>query len=365
MRTPDLSPEAQRELDAVEAALANRPVPGDLADWADLVAELRDERPQIDPGFATRLDGRDWAAGTGKPKRGRRARFALVPAFAASLLLAVAVSTSLLSGGGSDGPDRFTGGGSDEAAVSEDSGAGSGAGSVAAPEVAGDPAERLVERGASLLLAVAPEKLDPVAARVQSIAEAAGGYVQSSSMSSSGEGGGGNFDLRIPVERLDRTVGELARLGKVRERSQSSQDITAVAVSARDQLEDAQAERRSLLVDLREATGDRERLRLRARLRAVSREIASARAALRNAENRAAFALVSVALTGDPELGDGQSGAGSGWTPGDAWRDAGRILEVAAGVLLIAFAVGLPLGLVAAAGWLAFRLLTRRRRALG
>ena len=50
---------------------------------------------------------------------------------------------------------------------------------------------------------------------------------------------------------------------------------------------------------------------------------------------------------------------GSAWTPGDALHDAGRVLEVAAGVALIALAVAVPVGLLGAAAWAAVRLLAR------
>jgi hypothetical protein len=55
----------------------------------------------------------------------------------------------------------------------------------------------------------------------------------------------------------------------------------------------------------------------------------------------------------------GRSGA---WTPGDAVDDAGRILEVAAGVLLVAAALLAPLALLAAIGVAGARSTRRRRR---
>jgi ABC-type phosphate/phosphonate transport system permease subunit len=54
--------------------------------------------------------------------------------------------------------------------------------------------------------------------------------------------------------------------------------------------------------------------------------------------------------------------APGGWTPRDAWHDALRVLEVAAGIALIAFAVALPLVLLGAPAWIATRRLTQRRR---
>ena len=55
--------------------------------------------------------------------------------------------------------------------------------------------------------------------------------------------------------------------------------------------------------------------------------------------------------------GDDEGGA---WTPGDAFDDALRVLEVVAGVALIAAAVLLPLALVWLLAWLGHRTVVRR-----
>ena len=94
-------------------------------------------------------------------------------------------------------------------------------------------------------------------------------------------------------------MAELARLGAVRDRSQRTEDITAQTVSARDRLQDARAERRSLLRQLEDATTLQATAALRARLRDVSAEIEAARAAVRRVTNRSAFSTVAVALVAD------------------------------------------------------------------
>ena len=54
---------------------------------------------------------------------------------------------------------------------------------------------------------------------------------------------------------------------------------------------------------------------------------------------------------------------GGAWTPGDAFDDALRVLEVAAGVAVIAAAIAAPAALIAwLLGWPARRGVTRRRR---
>src|SRR5829696_6702593 len=57
-RNEPLDPEAERELAALEDALAGRPVEPDLADLAELTALLSEERPESDPSWAAELDER-------------------------------------------------------------------------------------------------------------------------------------------------------------------------------------------------------------------------------------------------------------------------------------------------------------------
>jgi hypothetical protein len=65
---------------------------------------------------------------------------------------------------------------------------------------------------------------------------------------------------------------------------------------------------------------------------------------------------VTIEGTGKPKAG------GGAWTPRDALHDAGRVLQVAGGVAVIALAVLLPLGILAVLALLAARALRRRRR---
>ncbi len=59
----------------------------------------------------------------------------------------------------------------------------------------------------------------------------------------------------------------------------------------------------------------------------------------------------------------GPATAGSDhWTPGDALHDAGRVLEVIAGVLVIALAILIPIGLIAVVIALLSRVFVRRAR---
>jgi hypothetical protein len=77
-------------------------------------------------------------------------------------------------------------------------------------------------------------------------------------------------------------------------------------------------------------------------------------------QRRAAdLATVAVTVQG---TGKATKKGGGAWTPRDALHDAGRVLEVAGGVLLIAAAALAPLALLAALALLGARVLRRRRR---
>jgi Domain of unknown function (DUF4349) len=392
------------ELEAVDDALAGRAVAGEHAELAELALLLRDDRPQPDPSWAAQLDRRAAAGFRAQPRRRpwRYQSWAPVAA-AAALILPLVVAIAVFEGGGDEA--EFDGSAGSEMPVQEstDDGGGSsasgdaagGAGAsgaegrsagreyefleqdadrmrrsaaepaLAAPPVptGGDPNSdsrpgRRVERSATLTLAAPARQIDRVASRAGRVASDLGGFVSSSSVASTR---GGDIVLRVPSNQLNLAIRRLSELGRVRELSRQSRDITSVVVSARERLTDARTERESLLRQLADAVTVNETESIRARLRIVSREIARARAQWRNTTNRAEFADIQVLLTvhrGGPE----EEEEGDAWTPADAFDDALRVLEVAVGVALVAAAALLPLLIAGVLGWAATRGVTRRRR---
>jgi hypothetical protein len=399
MRAPDsLPPEIERDLDAMDAAIAGRPHPhGDplLAELAALVAE---RRPRLDPAGGRRLDAafdasprRAWA----RPLAALRlpSRFA-APALGLAACAAVAVVIGLSTTRGPDATLTTGGGTTPSNEIARQSGGGSGSGaSSAAPDAAkkspppaavtdqaaggqsspafgmspapppagGDPrsdsrASRKVERSASMTLGARRAEIDAVADGVSRVATTLGGFVASSSVSTST---GGSLDLRVPSARLDDAIARLSRLAHVRRLERSTLDITAQSASARARIAELRAQRAGLLRQLARAVTLAETDRVRARLSTVNHALDAAGMRSRRIDNRAAYANVSVELV--PERRAAAAAAG-GWTPGDAWHDALRVLEYAAGIALVAFAVALPLVLVGAPAWVATRRLAQRRR---
>jgi Domain of unknown function (DUF4349) len=355
------APEAA-ELEAVDAALAGRAVHPDHAALAELALLLRDERPEPAPAWAGQLDRRVQAGFPARPHKRRDWTWFrnVAPAIALLLVILPIGLIAALGPTGSD-EDEGAGGGAAMSGAAEDSGGGGGAVAPSQPltQAGGDPrsdsrGRRAVERSAELMLAAPRRSLDRVASRIPAVAADLGGFVASSSVSSEG---GGDFRLRVPTGQLDTAIQRLSRLGRVRNVSRSSLDITSTVVSARARLTDARTERESLLRQLAAADTVNETESIRARLSIVSREIAAARNSLRQVRNRANFADLSVTLV--PASGESDEGA---WTPGDAFDDALRVLEVAAGIAVMALAIALPLLAVWVLAWLARRALTRRRR---
>ena len=375
------SPEAA-ELEAVDAALEGRAVPPEHAELAELALLLRDDRPEPDPRWAAQLDRRAQDGFPKLPKPTPKWRLwlhpgTLVPVAGISLVALIIALAAVLpqgvddsdSGGGGSMAEPMSG----DAGISEQSGA-SSAGSddaataqePASPSLSrtdrgGSPGsdarrDRDVQRSARITLEARPREIDQVASETGRIAADLGGFVANSSVTSSR---GGSIQLRVPSARVDTAIERLSDLASVGELSRESRDITSAVVSARERLNDARAERSSLLRQLAAATTVNETESIRARLRIVSRQIASARQGLRSVNNQARFADIDVTL--DARRGDPVEEGGA-WTPGDAFDDALRVLEVTAGVALIVLAVSLPFLLAGAVGWATWRGVTRRRR---
>jgi len=374
-----MSPEAARELEAIDAVLRGEPVDPEWAETAELALLVRQERPQPHEAFAAELDER---AASGFRRRrpvvarvrtrlARRKRLGRALAFAAAALAVIVGVGAAVSGLSSE---KSTSGGaasslesSPPPSVTGSSGSSSGSSSAPPPDASAagtaTAATRRVERTSALTLGVVPEHLQDVSSRVFDLtAREFHGYVESSSVSS-GDGtvGGGTFALRIPSDQVAAAEARLTRLGHVQAQSDTTQDITSAFVSADHRLADAQGERRALLRALAKATTANQTDAIHARLSAAESQIASAQRDLRALRSRANFTRVSLTLV--PETrGVTPGGHGGGFGPGAALHAAKRILSVALGVALVALAVLAPLGVLALLAWLALHTLRRRRR---
>jgi hypothetical protein len=374
-REPTLDPAMAAELQALEAALAGDPAAE--PELAALVRDVRAEAPAMEPAFRAQLDRRVDRGFERTPTRKRFALRPLIPALGvAGCVVAGIVAIALTAGGGSNDSASRSGGGtaalnqsgpvapeaSDSAKSSSGSSAGGGGSSSSAPALAAPAAparQRRVERSTRLELTTSD--VQKTTDGVVRATQAAGGFVQSSQVATGDGRSTASFVLRVPTSKLDDALARLSKLGHVKSLQQSADDITGAYDGASGRLTEARAERRGLLRALGKATTAEQISTLRARIADNRSELQRYQREFNAVRNRANLATVSVEVTGAARKHAAAPSHGS-WTPGDAAHDAVRVLEVSAGVALIALAVLVPLTLVGAAGGFSAVTLRRRRR---
>jgi hypothetical protein len=217
----------------------------------------------------------------------------------------------------------------------------------------------VVESNAQLTLGAASDQVPDVADGVIDVTHRYQGIVVSSQVTHGDSGARASFDLAIPSTRLPQALADLSDLAHVQSSSEGSIDITAPTVAAQKRLAKAAAHLASLRRKLAAAVASGDTVRqavLERRISAARVDVARAHSALHDLRRRAGLARVSVAVTSEG------AGTASSWTFGDALHDAGRVLTVTAGVLLVTAAVAGPLALLALLAWLAARSLRRWQR---
>jgi hypothetical protein len=299
----------------------------------EIEAVLRDDLPEPDPAFARELDRR---VADGFPRK----RWVWKPVMAAAATVTAGIVAVVALSGGHE-------------ATAPLPQAKSPAGVSAL--TASPSAPRKIERSINMTLAIAHGKLAQAAADVGRIATARGGYVAASNVSTgSGSEQSGDFTLRVPTASVEQTLADLSGLGDVRERTETSNDVTASFNHVEDSLANALLERRNLRDRLASATGD-ERARLRAQLREIDFQVRRLTTQMRLLRRQTSMSTVQVTLEEkQPKSHGGVFGGG----PGAALDDA---LGVVSGALNLAIRA-LPLILLAGLAWWGAAAARRRRR---
>jgi uncharacterized protein DUF4349 len=359
-RTDTIDPAIERELQALDAALAGAPVEAEHEELRDLAVALQAARPVAPPSFGADLDARVAAGFASTQRQRRRPRRRVAPLAlgtgAAAFIVAVAVTGSgIFIGGGDEQGGAPKGRTAAAPSQARDEGSliqKSAPLAAPGPQRPSGPAARprKVERGASITLAAPRDDVESVADGVIRTADRYGGFVRRSSVKSGDRNARAEIDLRFPTSHLEDAIADISELAHVRARSQRALDITARFSYPRRELADATAERRSLLAALARATTANEAASIRARLRIANDRIDAARATLRRLQNRVTYSSVSVSVEGGAVASDGVS-----WSAGDAFGSALDVLEVSLGVAIVALAALVPLTLL-----LALALLGRR-----
>jgi hypothetical protein len=363
MRRPEpLDAAVERELADLDAALTGA-ADAD-AELALLVREVRAAAPRLGAAARERLDAR--VASSAAPAAARGWRLprvgVLVPALG---VVAAALAAVVLVGRAGEGGESASRPAAEAPTDLQTGAAGSSSGggaAVPAPSLAPAPATtgRRVERTVTLSLGTTAARFDAVTDGVVRATQRFGGFVAESSRSRSRTRGTATFVLRIPTTRLDAAVADLSRLAHVRLIEQATTDLTGRTDGTRARLRDARTQRRTIVAALATASGARAD-RLRARLGTVSARVRGLERSLRGLRARTTYATVDLTVTRTRRRA-AAPGSDDRWTPADAWRDARRALELAAGVAIVALALLLPLALLGGAAAITGRGLRRRRR---
>lgn len=254
------------------------------------------------------------------------------------------------------------GGGNPQSASSAASGVERHSGALSFDGSAGaDFRNRAVERSAEITLGTDPAEVGEASSEVFDVVHTYRGVVLRSQTSDGSAGrAAADFELLIPSAKLGDAMAAFSRIAEVRSRHEATADITAPTVGATEHLEDSQARIDGLLIQLAAATAEGEREAVEAELRGERRRAAGLRVQLQNLERRANLSRVSLHIeSGEAVAAPNEGGA---WGVADALEDAGRILAVAAAVLLVALAILAPILLLALLAWLAHRTCLRRAR---
>ena len=208
-----------------------------LAELAGVVAAVR---PAPSADAARRIDARVAKRLRPRPPLRQRWSGALMPALGLATCVVLLVGIGVLARGGGQGTGTSTSSGSTAAAPQESSGSSASSAGSAAPAAGA----RAVEQTTTMTLATPPARVDRVASAASAVATDLGGYVSTPSVTN---GEGADLELKVPGERLDQADLATAQLGKVRGLQRSTLDITSELSTARQQVADLRAERRSLL----------------------------------------------------------------------------------------------------------------------
>ncbi len=396
-----IQPEVAAAVVAVDATLAGESVDPEYAELAELALILREDRPEPGGSFSASLDDRvqrRFARPAQDRGTGRRRRWLYAPgaAFAAMAAGAAVVVVVAGSGGGSSGISsqaavagiasssssaaatplrRPAAGGAASGQLAPDahaeSSASSASSSSSAPSLAGtaapapaNPGNRQIVQSAQLQLSTAPNRIDDVAQQVFDVVGNENGIVNSSNVTATGNtDGNAQFQLSVPSANLSATLTALSRLrgAHVVSRTDTTADITGQVGGAGQRLAEARALRRSLLKQLADATTTQQVNSLKLQLRGADASIASDLSTLRGLQRQVAYSRITLSIQAAAVPAPVPVRGGS-FTIGRAVHDAGRVLVVVAGVALIALAVLIPVGLVAAlCAWVGSAVRRRRR----
>jgi hypothetical protein len=282
------------------------------------------------------------------------------------VIVAVTLIAVMLAGcGGSDSAESSGAAAPDQAAMPEERAAGDGGtltneggavtggdtdtaagGDDAAapiPDLAAAPGDRIVRQG-TMRLEVEEGSFDRAFNRVVDAAGRLGGTVLTSNATSDDEGlTSGAVTVRVPADDYDALLTAIAGIGTVRERSITSEDVTAEFVDLEARLRHNEAQERFYLSLLERAESVEDAIAVQQQVETIQQTIEQIRGRLTFLEERTSFSRLTVELF---EAGAAFQQAGAQPTFAHYWEVSRNALVNVLGTALVIATVLLPFVLV-------------------
>lgn len=285
------------------------------------------------------------------------------------LALVTALLLAACSSGGSGGDDGAADGGGGEAVSEGDVGTveGSVEGGGADERADALPVAELQGAGpkviqtATLGIVVDEGGFDDAVREARAVAARLGGFVVSSHTERLDEDvpRRGTLVVRVPGERYAPAMDALGRLGRIELESEQGEDVTQEFVDLESRRRHLEAVEGQLLELLEKAQTVQAALAVQAQLNQTQLELEQVRGRLRYLEDQTDLATITLELR-EPDREEEEAG---GWGIVDAWKTGADAFLAVVRWTVVALAAIAPLLLLAALGWLAARVVRRRRAA--
>lgn len=223
--------------------------------------------------------------------------------------------------------------------------------------------QRIIKTGS---VDMSSHDVNVTAAAVASLAEARGGFVQSSSTSDDVVGKTSAFiTIRVPVDMFEKTVTDIKALGvHIYSESASGEDVTEQYTDVNARLIAAKAQEEQYLVILKDAKSVGDVLAVQEHLAQVRSDIESLQGQINYLSNRTSLATINVTVSEEPNATEASN------NKFDPTRDANsaiamvitlgqNVLSALIWIAIIGGAVGIPVAIIALIVWL----IARRRNA--
>ena len=207
------------------------------------------------------------------------------------------------------------------------------------PDLAAAPGDRIVRQG-TMRLEIEEGGFDRAFTRVVDAAGRLGGTVLTSNASSDDEGlTSGTVTVRVPADDYDALLTAISGIGEVRERSITSEDVTAEFVDLEARLRHNEAQERFYLSLLDRAESVEDAIAVQQQVQTIQQTIEQLRGRISFLEERTSFSRLTVELF---ESGAAFQQAGAQPTFAHYWEVSRNALVNVLGTALVIATVLLP-----------------------